>query len=174
MENGLRISAVILSWMLAAAALVVLSGHGGGTAQVVDQPIGGLRATVWTEPEAPRVGEAFHVTVALYQATAADHDTPVTEAQVVVRLIGPEGQEVAREAALDPGPPPTFAADVVLPAPGEWQGEVHVTAAEGQGTVRFAVHVEAASRGAGWWLWAAVGGAVVVALGWWWQQRRAR
>ncbi len=171
MKNDLHIPRFVW-WTVALVALTVLSGHGGGTAQVVDQPIGALRATVWTEPEAPRVGEAFHITVALYRADA-DHDTPMTDAQVTVRLTGPDGTVLERVAELDPGPPPVFATDLTLPQPGEWQVAVQVDAAQGQGTLHFTVHAEAAAQGPAWWLWAALAGATVSVVGWWWQRRRA-
>ncbi len=155
-----------------AALWLALSGHGGGTPQVVDQPVGDdALVTVWTEPDEPRVGDEVHITVALYRAVEG-HDEPIDQAQVQVRLKGPSGATPRLlPAEFVPGPPPLYAVDTTLDQPGPWQVEVLVTTANAQGQVSLEMQVAPADRAPRWLPWAALGLLAVLAVFAW--RRRA-
>ncbi len=171
MQNANRNIPFLL--VVLAALWLALTGHGGGTPQVVDQPIGDeAQVTVWTEPGEPRVGDEVHITVALYRAVDG-HDEPIDQAQVQVRLKGPAGAAPRLlEAEYVPGPPPLYAVDTTLDRPGPWQVEVLIATANAQGQVHFDLEVAPAQAAPNWLPWAALGlltGLAALA----WRRRRA-
>lgn len=176
----LAMRAAVLAAVLAAAVPGLARAHGGGVPQVTAAPAGAYLLYVWTDPAAPRAGDALHVTVAVTLPAQDGNETPVTDAAVRVQLHpGGEGAAIDLEAA--PGAAAGgvyYEADAVLPQGGDWQVRVYVSGAEGAGEAQFALAV-AESPGLPWG-WMVVIVMLVAALAIFlllllrWSPRRAR
>lgn len=141
----------VLAAVLAAAVPGPARAHGGGVPQVTAAPAGGYLLYVWTDPAAPRAGDALHVTVAVTLPAQDGNETPVTDAAVRVQLH-PGGGGAAIDLEAAPGAAAGgvyYEADAVLPQGGDWQVRVHVSGAEGAGEAQFALAV-AESPGLPW------------------------
>lgn len=121
--------------------------HGGGTPRLTDVAVGAYRLFVWSQPDAPRVGE-MHFTVAVVEmdgdAAASDSgatlDTPVLDAIVQLKLRAASNPEqilsgtATRDQALFPQ---YYETDLVVPTAGTWQAHVTVTGPKGAGDAGF-------------------------------------
>lgn len=158
---------VLLAWIvLIAISAQDLEAHGGGTARVVDEPVGPYRLYVWTKPDPIRVGRA-HFTIGVFSRPAGSaQDEPVLDANVELALVPKAGGNrwqgwASREASANKL---YYEADVTIPAEGEWQVTVRISGPSGGGSAEFdLIAVEAGIN------WMVVGGAAiaVVAIGWW-------
>ena len=165
-------------WVVAIRILVLLvavapfveskqaQAHGGGTARLVDEPVGPYRLFVWTRPEPIRVGTA-HFTVGVFsQSSGSDADEPVLEATVALSLMPSAGDsswqgQASREESANKL---YYEADAMISMEGEWQATVVVSGPAGSGSATFGF--EAAERGINWKV-VGVAAVAVVALAWW-------
>jgi hypothetical protein len=147
--------------------------HGGGTARLVDEPVGPYRLYVWTKPDPIRVGTA-HFTVGVFTRTSgSEQDEPVTDARVQLQLVPKEGGdgwqgEASQQASANKL---YYEADATIPAEGEWQATVSIGGPAGSGSAQF--DLAAVPPGVNW---PPIGGAavVLVVLGWWLLGRRRK
>jgi hypothetical protein len=143
-----------------------LLAHGGGTARLVDEPVGPYRLYVWTRPEPIRVGTA-HFTVGVFRRPAGSgEDQPVLDADVSLVLLPKDNDDgwrgpASREESVNKL---YYEADVTIPETGEWQATVTVSGPGGSGSAQFDFVAQQAGMN-----WSLIGGAavVVIALGWW-------
>lgn len=158
--------ALLLLLLLLALPAVVLA-HGGGTPQLVNQPVGPYWLSAWTSPDPPRVGQ-LHLTFGLAEpGEGREAGAPVLGATVRLRL-----QPAAAVAA---SPITTLAtnenaanrlfyeADVTVPAAGAWQVRIQVEGPDGQGTASFPLQVQPLQT-TNWLLLGGGGVLLVVAL----------
>jgi hypothetical protein len=157
----------LLAWIvLTAISARDLAAHGGGTARLVDEPVGPYSLYVWTKPDPIRIGRA-HFTVGVFSRPAGSaQDEPVLDADVELALVSKAGGNgwqgrASREASVNKL---YYEADVTIPAEGEWQVTVRISGPSGGGSAEF--NLIAVEAGINWML---VGGAAVaiVASGWW-------
>ena len=140
--------------------------HGGGTARLVDEPVGPYRLYVWTRPEPISVGTA-HFTVGVFsQNPGSEVDEPVLDAMVALSLMRSDGGlgwqgEASREESVNKL---YYEADATIPTEGEWQATVVVSGPAGSGSATFGF--AAVERGINWMVVGMVAVAVI-ALAWW-------
>jgi len=164
-----RVVVVLAVGVALLLATWTVQAHGGGTPQLVRQPVGPYLLSVWTQPDPPRVG-ALHMTTAVF-VSDGESDTPVLDAGVFV-MLQPPGDEpplrrlLSRGGAAYPG---YYEADVELSTTGRWQATVIVSGPEGGGQAAFDLDVRSAQRVSPL-VWGGLG--LLVVLGWWfWQMR---
>jgi hypothetical protein len=121
-----------------------LYAHGGGFPQLNSVEVGPYFVSAWTQPTPWRVGEPLHLTLAVTQRQANGVETPVPDANIVVRFrpIEQAGEGFMRSALLSDAPGAAFyEADVELPAAGDWQTNVEISSSAGVESVQFTITV---------------------------------
>ncbi len=144
MRNGATVSLYVLSFTLYALLLSLTPqsahAHGGGTAQIVNEPIGDFIITVWMNPDPPQVGK-MHLTIGL-----ALNQEPVLNQEVRVEIVHQSGNRPNRNALATHENSSSrflYEADIEVPASGDWR--VDVSVGDVTDTVSFVAPVEAAS-----------------------------
>jgi hypothetical protein len=97
-DSRLRLkgATLFLACVLILGAVVrPVSAHAAGKMQLVSEPAGPYKLTVWTSPDPARVGE-LHVATAIVLAEDA---SPVLDAEVVIELIQEAGEGPALSAS---------------------------------------------------------------------------
>jgi hypothetical protein len=164
----LALTAVILlaagqSWLVVRPA----AAHGGGTPQLVNEPIGPYWISLWTSPEPPRAAEPLHFTIALAEPGAGrEAGAPVLGATIVLSLSRAQDERAPlRVAATNANSANRlfYEADVTLPEPGAWSASIDVDGSEGSGAVSLVLDV-AEAGGPNWLLWGGGGIAVIAVL----------
>lgn len=158
-----------LALLLAAGLLLLLvpltAAHGGGTPQLVNEPVGPYWLSVWTSPEPPRAGEPLHLTLALAEpGTGREAGAPVLGATVTISLAAAQGSAAPLTVAATNANSANrlfYEADVTLPQPGAWTVSIDVAGTDGGGSGSFDLEIREAG-GPNWFLW---GGGSVLALG---------
>lgn len=116
------------------------SAHGGGTPQLVNEPVGPYSLSAWTNPDPATIGQ-LHITVGLALASTG---AAVTEPQVRVSATPEDGStpalqaEASHEGALTPV---FYETDLSFPTAGAWQIDLIVQGDEGGGGVSFILDV---------------------------------
>lgn len=166
-----RVLSLLLLGALGACALILapvrLSAHGGGTPQLTGAEAGPYRLYAWTEPEPWRAGDVhIDIAVAIPAPSAAGEagEVPVTEADVQIRL-----HNAISDERLNLNATPLeflnsfyYESSFELPSAGNWQVEILVRGAEGEGRAAFHIEAEAA-RQLNWLLIGGGAGILVVA-----------
>ena len=117
-----------------------VSAHGGGVAQLTNEPIGEYVTTIWLNPTPPEVG-TVHLTVALGQA-----NNPVLNQDVTVTAIALNGQSapVSEKATHEKSSSRfLYESDLEIPRAGEWKMVIRVAGQDGE--VAFDMTVEGQS-----------------------------
>ncbi|RME44503.1 MAG: hypothetical protein D6791_13020 [Chloroflexi bacterium] len=156
-----------LAGLLLTLSLVVLAApggrvraHGGGTAQLSNEPLGPYVLTVWTNPDPATVGK-LHITAAI---ATADTGEPVTDATVQVLATASDGAVTRVQAGHQGALTPYFyEADLELGAPGRWQFTILLD--DGQSSYEAGFTLEVRGQGFNWLLFAVVA-VVVMVSGW--------
>jgi hypothetical protein len=150
---------VLLAAWAAALQVKPAQAHGGGVPQLTGAEAGPYRVYAWTSPEPWRAG-TVHIDVAVAKPAMSTGEVPVTDVQVFVRLVGPEGTAPIEKQAVPLALLNSFyyEAEFELPVSGLWQIEIDVTAQEGHGTTGFALEA-LPPRTVNWTL---VGGGITV------------
>ena len=155
--------ASVLAVMLALLAAAPVLAHGGGKQQIAGEPAGPYRVYVWTSPDPWRVGQT-HTTVAVTRLLPSGEETPATGLEVFVtyQQAGSQAGQGERVAAVEQtgAQQGYYEADGAAAAAGDWQADVAIRGAEGEGAVSFRESVLPANE-FNWWL---IGGGVLLAL----------
>ncbi len=146
-----------------------LSAHGGGVAQLTNQPLGDYLTTVWLNPFPAQTG-IIHLTIAL----GLDND-PVLNQDVTVRALAQDGKqtEITAKATHDQSASRfLYEADLEIPYAADWLLTIQVAGQAGE--AEFLMPVTATTP---WWPFVlgcgaliAIGGLLLVA----WVARRKR
>ncbi len=162
-----RTPSVLLALLAFFALAALARAHGGGTPQLVNEPLGPYWLSVWTQPDPPQVGE-LHVTAALART---DTGEPVTAPVIIVYARGVNKNDVI-EAGMshdDAATPYFYNTDFEVPYAGDWTIELVVKEGDWEGRasfpltvapapidknlIRLAAFVTLAFLGIGWWFW---------------------
>jgi hypothetical protein len=157
-----------LAFLLAASLLLLLvplvTAHGGGAPQLINEPAGPYWLSVWTSPDPPQVGKPLHLTLGVAEpGTGREAGPPVLGATVIATLTPGQGSAApVRVTATNANAANRlfYEADVVLAEPGEWAVRIDVDGPAGTGTTSFDLEAVEAG-GPNWLLW---GGSGVLAI----------
>lgn len=160
-----------LALLLAAGLLLLLvplaAAHGGGTPQLVNEPVGPYWLSVWTSPEPPRAGEPLHLTLALAEpGTGREAGPPVLGATVTISLAPAQSSTAPLTVAATNANSANrlfYEADVTPPQPGRYTVSIAVTGPDGSGSLTFDLDVSEPG-GPNWFLWGGGGVLVIAAL----------
>ncbi|HID33314.1 MAG TPA: hypothetical protein EYP25_01850 [Anaerolineae bacterium] len=168
-NEAMRIKILTLSLTLMALfSLAALArAHGGGTPQLVNEPLGPYWLSAWTYPDPPQVGE-LQVTAALAKS---DTGEPVTEPVITVYVRGASKSDVFEKVMTrdDAATPYFYNADVDVPYAGTWMVELVVREGDWEGRASFPLTIQPAPINenlirlaafltlaflfTGWWFW---------------------
>ncbi len=165
-----------MAMVMAVACAVMFLGHGtalanGATRLVLeDVEAGPYLLQVGIIPGSPKVG-SLHLSVQVYDAAS---DAPVTDAQVLISAIGPEGStNVPSTSAQSPLTEQHFyEADIWLDAEGSWVVFMRIDASQGSATQE--VPLEVTSGGISLALVAAVAVLTLAVSIWTWDRIKGR
>ena len=134
-----RTPSVLLALLAFFALAALARAHGGGTPQLVNEPLGPYWLSVWTQPDPPQVGE-LHVTAALART---DTGEPVTAPVIIVYARGVNKNDVI-EAGMshdDAATPYFYNTDFEVPYAGDWTIELVVKEGDWEGRASFPLTV---------------------------------
>lgn len=159
---ALLLAVSLFFWLAPLAA-----AHGGGTPQIVHEPVGPYWLSAWTYPTPPQAGRALHITVGLAEPGAGrEAGAPVLGAEVMLTLSPKEGTAAPVRAAATSASASNrlfYEADLTLPESGSWLVQVDVAGDEGSGSASFELEV-VEPGGANWLLWGGGGVLAITAL----------
>lgn len=148
------------------------AAHGGGDLIARSVEVGPYLASIWVNPPDPRARETIHFTVGL---AAADDDSPVLDADILVTMLYPENGEAAATAPATTEQSVNklfYESDIEVPTEGEYDVQFQISGNDGSGTVDLLLEVKPSSQ-VNWMVLGLVGLGLVLVLGWW-QSRRVR
>jgi len=161
-------SLTLLLFLTACFTLASLAqAHGGGTPQLVNEPLGPYWLSAWTQPDPPQAGQ-LHVTAALARS---DTGEPVTEPEISLHAQDSSLHDAItkRMAHEDAATPYFYEADFDVPHAGTWAIELTVRDGDWEERASFTLEIQPASinenlirlaafvtlvfLGIGWWFW---------------------
>jgi hypothetical protein len=167
-----RFAPLLLAVLILLSVSAATGAHGGGTPQLVNEPLGPYWLSAWTYPDPPQVGE-LHVTAALARSETGE---PVTEPVITVYARGVSKNDVI-EAVMghdDAATPYFYNADFDVPYAGEWTIELVVREGDWEARASFPLEVQPAPINKNLIRLAAFVTLVFLFIGWWFWGRKPR
>ncbi len=142
------------------------AAHGGGDLIARSVEVGPYLASIWVNPPDPRARETIHFTVGL---AAADDNSPVLDADILVKMRFPENGEAVATAPATTEQSINklfYETDIEVPTEGAYDVQFQIIGNDGSGTVDLLLEVKPSS-GVNWLVLGLVGLVLVLVLGWW-------